>query len=658
MSLIRYPNACVGSFALVLLAACGSGASSPAPTSSSSPVDASEKVVVTPSVAGTLTATSGATQTLNITFNASESGALSNLTVTGLDSLPAGWTASSAFNCATVSTGNGCVLNLTFTPTGAVSGKLQLGYSYTVAGKSQTGSIEIPYSSTANDNIVAATSPSGQVAAVVSSGSAPVAVTFNTDDGNTATALTVTSDLTALPGGWSSGGTTFTCASVATGNNCQLQLSYAPTVIGSGTLTLNYSYLDNSGAAKTGTVSIPYSATTNNNVTAAAAPTGTISASVGGSSQHVNLTFTTDDGNPATTLSVTTPLASLPAGWSSGSSSFACTSVTSGNGCQLALNFSPTAAVSGTLQIAYSYQSNAGVSKTGSASIAYTATVPRAYISDPNYRPLLCAINSDGTLNNCQFMTSAGYYANDLVFSGNYAYLSVYSGGVQSNGDIAICPVGSDGTLANCTEGGTNINQPTQVFARDNLLYVVNGGGSSAVTVCTIAPSDGSLSNCTLTGPSVAAQSITLVGNNAYVGAGSVSQSGSIYACSVDSTTGLLSNCATTGLSSSFFTTSANGFLYAPQAGNVGVCPIANNGTLSTCATSTVASGVTKISAVTPNGDKAYVIGQSAGGPPMFMPTFNVYLCSVSSSDGSLSGCTVTNGGQTNPWYWYHVVLH
>jgi hypothetical protein len=40
-----------------------------------------------------------------------------------------------------------------------------------------------------------------------------------------------------------------------------LGLLYAPTLVDSGTLSLNYSYNDNSGTAKTGSVSIPYTAT-------------------------------------------------------------------------------------------------------------------------------------------------------------------------------------------------------------------------------------------------------------------------------------------------------------------------------------------------------------------------------------------------------------
>jgi hypothetical protein len=89
----------------------------------------------------------------------------------------------------------------------------------------------------------------------------PVTVTFTTDDGNLASGLSVISGLAALPPGWSSASTSFGCASVSVGAGCQLALTYAPTAAGSGTLTLGFSYANNSGIAKTGTATFAYAAT-------------------------------------------------------------------------------------------------------------------------------------------------------------------------------------------------------------------------------------------------------------------------------------------------------------------------------------------------------------------------------------------------------------
>ena len=89
----------------------------------------------------------------------------------------------------------------------------------------------------------------------------PVTVTFTTDDGNLASALSLTSGLTSLPAGWSSTSTSFSCASVSVGAGCQLALTYAPTSPAAGTLTFGFSYTNNSGIVKSGTVTLTYTAT-------------------------------------------------------------------------------------------------------------------------------------------------------------------------------------------------------------------------------------------------------------------------------------------------------------------------------------------------------------------------------------------------------------
>jgi hypothetical protein len=186
--------------------------------------------------------------------------------------------------------------------------------------------------------------------------------------------LQLTSSLTALPAGWSSTDSTFACSGFSSGNDCQLTLMYAPAAAGTGTLTLSYAYQNNAGEAKTGTVSIAYRATTNDNIVGT--PSEPTLAVLTGSSTPVSVTFTTDDGNLASALSVTSGLSALPAGWSSASSSFSCASVSVGAGCQLALTYAPTAAATGTLTLGFSYTNDAGIAKTGTVSIAYTATIP------------------------------------------------------------------------------------------------------------------------------------------------------------------------------------------------------------------------------------------------------------------------------------------
>jgi hypothetical protein len=96
---------------------------------------------------------------------------------------------------------------------------------------------------------------------VASGSSTPVLISFVTDDGNPASALSVTSGLAALPAGWSSTSSSFGCAGVSNGGACQLALTYQPMVVGSGTLALGFTYTNDSGTVKTGTVSVAYTAT-------------------------------------------------------------------------------------------------------------------------------------------------------------------------------------------------------------------------------------------------------------------------------------------------------------------------------------------------------------------------------------------------------------
>jgi hypothetical protein len=274
-----------------------------------------------------------------------------------------------------VSTGNSCQLVLNYAPTTLTSGTVQLDYGYTSpAGAFTTGSVNIPYAATTNDNVVATATPSGQINAIVGELTANLAVTFTTDDGRTATALQITNDLAALPVGWTSPDSSFSCAGVASGTVCQLPLIYAPSAAASGTMTLRYMYQDNAGQSKSGSLNIPYRATTDDSVLGTPSPDSLIV--VTGTSTTLTVTFATDDGNPASALSVTSGLAVLPAGWSSALGTFACSSVSAGVTCQLALNYEPMNPDAGTLALGFTYTNDSGAVKNGTVLIPYTATAP------------------------------------------------------------------------------------------------------------------------------------------------------------------------------------------------------------------------------------------------------------------------------------------
>jgi hypothetical protein len=335
-------------------------------------------VAAASSPVGQVTAATGAGgQPVSVNFTTDDGNAATNLSLTtDLGTLPAGWSSKAQnFSCDIVSTGNGCQLPLTFAPTSAATGTLTLGYIYTDdSGTARAGTLNVPYSSTTNGTVVATVSPPGQVNAVETTGNQSVTVTFNTDDGKTATNLMLLSSLKGLPAGWSTSSSKFTCGSVSGGNGCQLILNYAPAKLTSGTLSLNFSFLDAGGTYNVGSFNVPYAATTNDNVVGAVAPSGQISTIVGSSSPTAAVTFATDDGRPATALEITTNLTTLPDGWTSGVSSFACSGVNGGTSCVLPLTFTPTTAVSGSLALAYKYNNDAGVAKTGTVNIPYRAT--------------------------------------------------------------------------------------------------------------------------------------------------------------------------------------------------------------------------------------------------------------------------------------------
>jgi hypothetical protein len=311
---------------------------------------------------------------VTVTFTTDDGGTATGLSVSGLAKLPAGWSAApSTLSCGSVSTGNGCQLHLTYAPTALASGVLSLGYQYSNQSGAQSGVVNLAYTATTNDNVVATPMPSGQINAVVGGGSQTVLVTFATDDGEPATALDVT-NLTALPAGWSTPSPTFACAGLSSGSACQLSLTYNPAAAASGTLTLDFTYVNNAGVSKNATLNIPYRATTNDNVVGA--PSSANLAVAVGSNNPVSVTFTTDDANPATMLNITSGLATLPAGWS-GPATFSCAALSTGNGCQLALMYTPqtpTPPGGQTLTLTFSYLNDAGIAKTGSVTIQYSAS--------------------------------------------------------------------------------------------------------------------------------------------------------------------------------------------------------------------------------------------------------------------------------------------
>jgi hypothetical protein len=375
-------------------------------------------VVATVSPTGEVDAIVGSSkQSVTVNFTSDDGSAVTNLVLTtSLAALPAGWSSSAAgLSCPVVSTGSACQLQLAFSPTASAAGLLALNYAYTDnSGAARSGAINIPFASVSHGTVLAAASPTGQINAVAAGGSRAVTITFTTDDGNAATGLSLASPLTALPAGWSSASNTFSCGSVSTGNGCQLQLQFAPTTLGGGALALRYDYIDSSGATNGGLLNIAYAATSDDSVAGAVSPSGQVNAMLGSPGQPVSVTFTTDDSRLATALQVSTSLAALPAGWSSAANTFACSTVSTGNSCQLMLLFAPTALDSGTLTLNYSYLNNAGEARMGTVGIPYWTTSDDNVVATPSPTSLAAATGSSNTVT-VTFTTDDGNLAGDLT---------------------------------------------------------------------------------------------------------------------------------------------------------------------------------------------------------------------------------------------------
>jgi hypothetical protein len=355
----------------------GSSASTTAGfTSDAASVDGTHDSIVGTPPSQVVSVEVGTTKTVSVTMTSSDGRTITGFAVSNAtgDVLPMGWSAPASFGCKSLSTGSGCVLNLMFTPTMyEVAQTLTLHYVYVDNAMEPvtTDSMTLAYQATTNDNVAPMLAPSGQINATVNSGSQIVTATFTTDDGHPASAFAVTSDPSALPPGWAAPAAA-ACATVSAGSACQLAWVYTPTAPGNGTISIDYSFDDDSGSPKTASFNIPYAATANDNVVGAVSPAGPLSVAAG-SAEVVTITFTTDDTFEASNLSL--DLSLLPVDWSAAAAEFSCASLSIGTACQLNLTYAPsTSGESGTLQLTYGYLDNAGVSKAGSVNVAYTST--------------------------------------------------------------------------------------------------------------------------------------------------------------------------------------------------------------------------------------------------------------------------------------------
>ena len=623
---------------LALLAGCGGGGGSPfAPpgvtTSGGGGGGDYNQAVVTPS-ANPVTVGVGGSQTLALTVTSSDGQSISDFSFgTALAALPAGWAGPATFTCGSASTGSGCLLHLTYTPTAVGSGSLVLPFTYkTHAGTSSSSALTISYAAQAANQVTSAVAPAGQVAVALGA-TQPVIVTFFTDDGTPATAFQLTSSLAGLPAGWKSEVSALTCATVTAGNGCVLALSYAPTSASSGTLPLTYRYVNTAGITRTGTVSVSYVATSNETVVGTASPSGQVTALLGAGSQHVTVTFTTSGGSSATQLQVTGGLLTLPASWQTATPDFSCATVGTDNGCALSLTFNPGAPTSGTLALAYHYTDNAGTTKSGTVAIPYTATV---------HNNVVAAVSPTGTVTGIE----GGSQTIGITFTTDDAF-PVTAFGLTSN--LALLPAGWSAPFPGFTCSSVSTGNSCRLaltFAPATLAsgslqigygYVDNAGSpqTGSVSVPYVTLSNDSLvatvapSGQVIVAPNATPQPLTVTftsNDGAPISNVAITSDLTALPSSWSTSTPVPFSCtqASTGTACQLALT------YAPVAVESGTLQLAYRYTNNAGATNTGSLQIPYATQVS----HVYVV----------QPATGVYACAIA-GDGSLSGCALTGGG-------------
>jgi len=374
----------------------------------------------------------------------------------------------------------------------------------------------------------------------------PVSITFSANTGNV-TDLRITSTVPAtLPAGWTSSATpgATMCATVTTGATCRLTLTYAPTAVTpSSTMTINYSYKDNTGATRTGSFNVTYQAQ--------AQPAGPTYAYVTNRTENSIQKCTIVAGGALSDCSntVTTGL-STPSSIKFANNTTAY--VTNAGGpsvsvCQVGTAGALTCTNSG---------ANAGTNGQGAAiplstpaDIAFRNTT--AYILNAgNNTVTKCTIGNNGALGSCTeaaaLNATQGSIPLGIAISGTNAYIATQSGAILR------CAIGQDENLTCAPTGNGTFSNPYGITVNGTRAYIVNesteaAGYASTITTCTIADG-GTLGGC---GPALAnsaalsrANRIVFRGNDAYI---TTRGNNSVMKCTVSTdaaTAGTLTGCS------------------------------------------------------------------------------------------------------------------
>lgn len=465
------------------LCACGDGAISVsgAPVPPAVPAAANTVFVANPTDAEIL-ARVGQPHVFILEFRSSE-GIAAGLRLS-LPSIPGWGTAGDTLNCRTVDSTGTCRLQAVYTPTApAASSNMQFSYAYTDnAGAARDGAYSLAYRVLPSNTVVASQQPGGGLRGIVGR-LTPVTLEFDTSDGEPATLLEVTTSLAALPAGWNSDQAEFACAGLGQGQPCRLALSYSPAVpAGDSVLDLAYNYVDSSGALRSGTARLAYSAILAGSVRASLDASGPLVVKPGGYKEIV-VRFAASDGAPASALQLGADPANTP-GWSVKPGWQGCATVEGSGSCSLTLVFAPTGVLGpATLPLTYRYIDNIGEWRNGSVDIHYSSRVLEAYIAD--YREdgpggvRLCTIAADGGLSNCEAaaidLPARGRSISHIVASGRQAYISSLA--ASDGSSVFLCAIAADGVLKDCRATGGIRTGVRRVLLRGASAYILTWDG-------------------------------------------------------------------------------------------------------------------------------------------------------------------------------------
>lgn len=436
---------------------------------------------------------------------------------------------------------------------------------------------------------------------------------FRTSDGGSASNLVLGLPAGGLPAGWSISDLN-SCEQVDGAEQCHLGLTYAPAAAApSSSVTFPYSYRDNKGGARTGSVDIAYAALAANAATAMLSPDGPVRGMVGKTS-NVVLNFGTNDGSPATGLHIDTGLASLPAGWSSASAGFECAQFGAGSPCQLALSYTPAeAARASVLDISYRYKDSSGNPQAATARVNYSAVGPntvgaslspagvvRARAGASQQVKLIFAPSDTGSASGLQLLTDVSKLPPEWTVKAS----SLPCTAVDRSGACALTLVYTPGTdqpagkldveYAYTDAVGRQLTGKTTVpyASHDYRVFVADYGGyengmlTGGVRQCEL-DGDGKLIACVKapsSWPLHGANNVVVYGARAYIGSDPDTGARPVTICN-GADDGALVDCTTTGPQfdrmSSLQVSGLGAFVISVNAGipSLGYCPLASDGT-------------------------------------------------------------------------------